>query len=169
MKHSLTRNIASHKTKTHTKGHVVFYKKPSITFPEFENGNRDSSTRGETSFFGSSRKQVKSWNEKMWRGDVWRKTSRVTHVVIFILIGLSAFMSPILAKIPMPVLFFQKHFWWKLRHCQVLYGVFLYMGINSLDGIQMWEQKAKSNTDVATYSAISRWDGCIDVSGWYEV
>jgi len=52
------------------------------------------------------------------------RENRVTHVVIFILIGLSAFMSPILAKIPMPV----------------LYGVFLYMGINSLDGIQMFDR-----------------------------
>jgi len=52
------------------------------------------------------------------------RENRVTHVVIFILIGLSAFMSPILARIPMPV----------------LYGVFLYMGINSLDGIQMFDR-----------------------------
>ena len=31
----------------------------------------------------------------------------------------------------------------QLQQCQVLYGVFLYMGINSLDGIQMWEENRK--------------------------
>ena len=73
--------------------------------------------------------------------------SRVTHVVIFILVGLSAFMSSILAKIPMPV--FKKQFvgFWR-SHSQVLYGVFLYMGINSLDGIQMWEVGPEASVEM---------------------
>ena len=52
------------------------------------------------------------------------REQRVTHITIFILVGLSAFLSPILKKIPMPV----------------LYGVFLYMGINSLDGLQFFDR-----------------------------
>ena len=52
------------------------------------------------------------------------REQRVTHVIIFILVGLSAFLSPVLKKIPMPV----------------LYGVFLYMGINSLDGLQFFDR-----------------------------
>jgi hypothetical protein len=39
-------------------------------------------------------------------------------------VGLSAFMTPILGLIPMPV----------------LYGVFLYMGISSLHGIQLYDR-----------------------------
>jgi hypothetical protein len=45
---------------------------------------------------------------------------RFTGTVVFILIGLSVFMAKILRLIPMPV----------------LYGIFLYMGIASLKGIQ---------------------------------
>jgi hypothetical protein len=45
---------------------------------------------------------------------------RITNVVVFIMIGLSVFLSEFLSKIPMPV----------------LYGIFLYMGISSLNGIQ---------------------------------
>ena len=52
------------------------------------------------------------------------REQRVTHIIIFIMVGLSAFLSPILKKIPMPV----------------LYGVFLYMGINSLDGLQFFDR-----------------------------
>ena len=52
------------------------------------------------------------------------REQRVTHVTIFILVGLSAFLSPLLKRIPMPV----------------LYGVFLYMGINSLDGLQFFDR-----------------------------
>ena len=47
------------------------------------------------------------------------REQRVTGVLIFVLIGLSVFLTPLLAKIPMPV----------------LYGVFLYMGTSSLKGI----------------------------------
>lgn len=46
------------------------------------------------------------------------REQRVTGIMIFVLIGLSVFMTPILAYIPMPV----------------LYGVFLYMGVSSLKG-----------------------------------
>uniref|UniRef100_A0A7N6AZ25 Anion exchange protein n=1 Tax=Anabas testudineus TaxID=64144 RepID=A0A7N6AZ25_ANATE len=49
------------------------------------------------------------------------REQRVTGVVVFILTGLSVFMAPILKFIPMPV----------------LYGVFLYMGVASLNGVQV--------------------------------
>jgi len=52
------------------------------------------------------------------------REQRVTHVLIFLTIGLSVFMTPILSKIPMPV----------------LYGVFLYMGIASLNGLQFFDR-----------------------------
>ncbi len=44
-------------------------------------------------------------------------------------VGLSAFMTPILGLIPMPV----------------LYGVFLYMGISSLYGIQLFDRVLLGN------------------------
>ena len=44
--------------------------------------------------------------------------------MIFITMGLSVFMTPILGRIPMPV----------------LYGVFLYMGFASLDGLQFYNR-----------------------------
>ncbi len=44
-------------------------------------------------------------------------------------VGLSAFMTPILGLIPMPV----------------LYGVFLYMGISSLHGIQLFDRVLLGN------------------------
>lgn len=49
---------------------------------------------------------------------------RVTHVAIFTMIGLSVFLTPILRHIPMPVLF----------------GVFLYMGVASLKGLQLFDR-----------------------------
>jgi len=52
------------------------------------------------------------------------REQRVTHILIFITIGLSVFMRKILGKIPMPV----------------LYGVFLYMGTASLDGLQFYNR-----------------------------
>ncbi|XP_017162047.1 solute carrier family 4 member 4a isoform X6 [Poecilia reticulata] len=52
------------------------------------------------------------------------REQRVTGVVVFILTGLSVFMSPILKFIPMPV----------------LYGVFLYMGVASLNGVQFMDR-----------------------------
>ena len=52
------------------------------------------------------------------------REQRVTSVMIFLTIGMSVFMTPILSKIPMPV----------------LYGVFLYMGIASLNGIQFYDR-----------------------------
>ena len=52
------------------------------------------------------------------------REQRITHITIFILIGLSVFMAPMLSYIPMPVLF----------------GLFLYMGVASLNGLQMWDR-----------------------------
>uniref|UniRef100_A0A1I8GLP3 Anion exchange protein n=1 Tax=Macrostomum lignano TaxID=282301 RepID=A0A1I8GLP3_9PLAT len=49
------------------------------------------------------------------------RENRLTGFLIFLLIGLSVFMTPILKHIPMPV----------------LYGVFLFMGISSLNGLQL--------------------------------
>ena len=48
----------------------------------------------------------------------------MTHLIIFLLVGCSAFLAPVLKMIPMPV----------------LYGVFLYMGLNSLDGLQLYDR-----------------------------
>ena len=46
------------------------------------------------------------------------REQRVTGLMIFLMLGMSVFLTPILAFIPMPV----------------LYGVFLYMGVSSLRG-----------------------------------
>uniref|UniRef100_UPI00398EE2B1 sodium bicarbonate cotransporter 3-like isoform X9 n=1 Tax=Pristiophorus japonicus TaxID=55135 RepID=UPI00398EE2B1 len=52
------------------------------------------------------------------------REQRVTGLLIFILMGLSVFMTSVLKFIPMPV----------------LYGVFLYMGVSSLRGIQFFDR-----------------------------
>merc|ERR1719215_556116 len=52
------------------------------------------------------------------------REQRVTHILIFLTIGLSVKMSFVLKLIPMPV----------------LYGVFLYMGVASLNGIQFFDR-----------------------------
>ncbi|TKS84675.1 Electrogenic sodium bicarbonate cotransporter 1 [Collichthys lucidus] len=52
------------------------------------------------------------------------REQRVTGIVVFLLTGLSVFMAPILKFIPMPV----------------LYGVFLYMGVASLNGVQFMDR-----------------------------
>uniref|UniRef100_A0A2K5XD01 Anion exchange protein n=1 Tax=Mandrillus leucophaeus TaxID=9568 RepID=A0A2K5XD01_MANLE len=52
------------------------------------------------------------------------REQRVTGIIVFILTGISVFLAPILKCIPLPV----------------LYGVFLYMGVASLNGIQFWER-----------------------------
>ncbi|KAG5272396.1 hypothetical protein AALO_G00165070 [Alosa alosa] len=52
------------------------------------------------------------------------REQRVTGILVFVLTGVSIFLAPILQYIPMPV----------------LYGVFLYMGVASLNGIQFWER-----------------------------
>ncbi|KAL3102970.1 hypothetical protein niasHT_025878 [Heterodera trifolii] len=52
------------------------------------------------------------------------REQRVTGIVTFILIGLSVTMTKLLRFIPMPV----------------LYGVFLYMGISALGGIQLFDR-----------------------------
>ncbi|KAG1685795.1 Sodium-driven chloride bicarbonate exchanger [Nymphon striatum] len=48
------------------------------------------------------------------------REQRVTHLLVFVMIGLSVFLTSVLKYIPMPV----------------LYGVFLYMGTSSLKGSQ---------------------------------
>ncbi|XP_069092971.1 electrogenic sodium bicarbonate cotransporter 1 isoform X1 [Pleurodeles waltl] len=52
------------------------------------------------------------------------REQRVTGTVVFLLTGVSVFMAPILKFIPMPV----------------LYGVFLYMGVASLNGVQFMDR-----------------------------
>ncbi|XP_031949965.1 LOW QUALITY PROTEIN: electroneutral sodium bicarbonate exchanger 1 [Corvus moneduloides] len=52
------------------------------------------------------------------------REQRVTGLMIFVLIGLSVFFTSVLKFIPMPV----------------LYGVFLYMGVSSLRGIQFFDR-----------------------------
>ncbi|XP_051158303.1 sodium-driven chloride bicarbonate exchanger isoform X2 [Leptopilina boulardi] len=52
------------------------------------------------------------------------REQRVTHILIFLMIGLSVLLTPLLRKIPMPVLF----------------GVFLYMGVSSLKGLQFFDR-----------------------------
>ncbi|XP_068130992.1 electrogenic sodium bicarbonate cotransporter 4 isoform X2 [Hyperolius riggenbachi] len=52
------------------------------------------------------------------------REQRVTGIVVFILTGISVFLAPVLKYIPMPV----------------LYGIFLYMGVASLNGIQFWDR-----------------------------
>ncbi|CAI9563714.1 unnamed protein product, partial [Staurois parvus] len=52
------------------------------------------------------------------------REQRVTGIVVFLLTGISVFMAPILKFIPMPV----------------LYGVFLYMGVASLNGVQFMDR-----------------------------
>ncbi|XP_074039616.1 electroneutral sodium bicarbonate exchanger 1 isoform X2 [Leptinotarsa decemlineata] len=52
------------------------------------------------------------------------REQRVTHIMIFLTIGLSVFLTPILGHIPLPVLF----------------GVFLYMGISSLEGLELFDR-----------------------------
>ncbi|XP_055642593.1 electrogenic sodium bicarbonate cotransporter 1 isoform X4 [Toxorhynchites rutilus septentrionalis] len=49
---------------------------------------------------------------------------RVTHILIFLTIGCSVLLTPLLSHIPMPV----------------LYGVFLYMGSASLKGLQFFDR-----------------------------
>lgn len=52
------------------------------------------------------------------------KEQRVTNLMVSLLVGLSVFMSPLLREVPVAVLF----------------GVFLYMGITSMIGIQLFER-----------------------------
>ncbi|XP_037535894.1 electrogenic sodium bicarbonate cotransporter 4 [Nematolebias whitei] len=52
------------------------------------------------------------------------REQRVTGILVFVLTGVSIFLAPILKFIPMPV----------------LYGIFLYMGVASLSGIQFWDR-----------------------------
>ncbi|XP_056113391.1 electrogenic sodium bicarbonate cotransporter 4 isoform X5 [Rhinichthys klamathensis goyatoka] len=52
------------------------------------------------------------------------REQRLTGILVFVMTGVSIFLAPILQFIPMPV----------------LYGVFLYMGVASLSGIQFWDR-----------------------------
>ncbi|XP_030557091.1 sodium bicarbonate cotransporter 3 isoform X7 [Drosophila novamexicana] len=52
------------------------------------------------------------------------REQRVTHIMIFLTIGGSVLLTPLLGHIPMPVLF----------------GVFLYMGVASLKGLQFFDR-----------------------------
>ncbi|KAL7742177.1 hypothetical protein ACLKA6_005447 [Drosophila palustris] len=52
------------------------------------------------------------------------REQRVTHIMIFLTIGVSVLLTPLLGYIPMPVLF----------------GVFLYMGVASLKGLQFFDR-----------------------------
>lgn len=52
------------------------------------------------------------------------REQRMTHIMIFLTIGCSVFLTPLLRNIPMPV----------------LYGVFLYMGSASLKGLQLFDR-----------------------------
>lgn len=52
------------------------------------------------------------------------REQRVTAILIAICIGLSTFVTPVLGLIPMPVLF----------------GVFLFMGVSSLRGLQFFDR-----------------------------
>ncbi|XP_072570567.1 electrogenic sodium bicarbonate cotransporter 1-like isoform X1 [Paramormyrops kingsleyae] len=52
------------------------------------------------------------------------REQRLTGILVFILTGLSVLMAPILQYIPMPV----------------LYGIFLYMGVASLSGVQFMDR-----------------------------
>lgn len=52
------------------------------------------------------------------------REQRVSHILIFLTIGCSVFLTPLLSHIPMPVLF----------------GVFLYMGAASLKGLQLFDR-----------------------------
>uniref|UniRef100_H3AJ64 Anion exchange protein n=1 Tax=Latimeria chalumnae TaxID=7897 RepID=H3AJ64_LATCH len=55
------------------------------------------------------------------------REQRFTGILIFVLTGISVFLAPVLKYIPMAV----------------LYGVFLYMGVASLNGIQVKKKKKK--------------------------
>ncbi|XP_032689553.1 sodium-driven chloride bicarbonate exchanger isoform X11 [Odontomachus brunneus] len=52
------------------------------------------------------------------------REQRATHILIFLMIGCSVLLTPMLRNIPMPVLF----------------GVFLYMGVASLKGLQFFDR-----------------------------
>ncbi|KAJ8354283.1 hypothetical protein SKAU_G00218500 [Synaphobranchus kaupii] len=75
------------------------------------------------------------------------REQRVTGFMIFVLMGLSVFMTSALKFIPMPV----------------LYGVFLYMGVSSLKGIQFFDRiklfgmPAKHQSDLIYLRYVPLW------------
>uniref|UniRef100_A0A1I8IPH6 Anion exchange protein n=1 Tax=Macrostomum lignano TaxID=282301 RepID=A0A1I8IPH6_9PLAT len=75
------------------------------------------------------------------------RENRVTGLLVFLCIGLSVFISPLLRHIPMPV----------------LYGVFLFMGVASLNGMQLFDrfllllQPRKNQPDMACLREVKLW------------
>ncbi|KAM6220386.1 electrogenic sodium bicarbonate cotransporter 4 isoform 2-T2 [Rhynchocyon petersi] len=69
------------------------------------------------------------------------REQRVTGIIVFILTGISVFLAPILKYIPMPV----------------LYGVFLYMGVASLNGIQQAQRGPPGKLSAVS---LQFWDRC---------
>ncbi|XP_076327328.1 band 3 anion transport protein-like [Tachypleus tridentatus] len=75
------------------------------------------------------------------------KEQRVTNLLVSILIGLSVLMAPLLRKVPVAVLF----------------GVFLYMGVSSMSGIQLFERlqllfmPVKHHPDVPYVHRVRTW------------
>lgn len=75
------------------------------------------------------------------------REQRVTHILIFLMIGSSVLLTPMLRNIPMPVLF----------------GVFLYMGVASLKGLQFFDRilimlmPVKYQPDYMFLRQVSKW------------
>lgn len=75
---------------------------------------------------------------------------RVTHIMIFLTIGCSVKLTPLLSHIPMPGMFkalsINRIFYTLLKFLHlnffpaVLFGVFLYMGSASLKGLQFYDR-----------------------------
>ncbi|XP_072502135.1 band 3 anion transport protein isoform X1 [Notamacropus eugenii] len=75
------------------------------------------------------------------------KEQRLSGLLVSLLVGLSIFMEPILSKIPLAVLF----------------GIFLYMGVTSLSGIQLFDRALlllkppKYHPDVPYVKRVKTW------------
>ncbi|XP_037347761.1 band 3 anion transport protein [Talpa occidentalis] len=75
------------------------------------------------------------------------KEQRISGLLVSLLVGLSIFMGPILSRIPLAVLF----------------GIFLYMGITSLSGIQLFDRilllfkPPKHHPDVPYVKRVKTW------------
>ncbi|XP_068932205.1 band 3 anion transport protein [Petaurus breviceps papuanus] len=75
------------------------------------------------------------------------KEQRLSGLLVSVLVGLSIFMEPILSKIPLAVLF----------------GIFLYMGVTSLSGIQLFDRillllkPPKYHPDVPYVKRVKTW------------
>ncbi|XP_004374360.1 band 3 anion transport protein [Trichechus manatus latirostris] len=75
------------------------------------------------------------------------KEQRISGLLVSVLVGLSIFMEPILSRIPLAVLF----------------GIFLYMGVTSLSGIQLFDRilllfkPPKYHPDVPYVKRVKTW------------